>query len=79
MVAFGGVIFLVFWSLRALGQLATLMFLVCISQEKIIPLGNFNFVFLSWEKNYGATSMVAIQPLLSLLNWLNGKSKMLES
>ena len=55
------------------------MFLVCVSQEKIIPLGNFNFVYLSWEKNYRATSMVVIQPLLSLLNWLNGKSKMLES
>ena len=31
MVAFGGVIFLVFWSLRALCQLATLMFLLCVS------------------------------------------------
>ena len=79
MVTFGGVIFLVFWSSRALCQLAMLMFLVCVSQVKIIPLGNFNFIFLSWEKNYRATSMVAIQPLLSLLNWLNGKSKMLES
>ena len=64
MVAFGGVLFLVFWSLRELCQLATLMFLVCVSQVKIIPLRNFNFIFLSWKKNYGATSIVAIQPLL---------------
>ena len=70
---------LYFWFSGHYGHYVTLMFLVCASQVKIIPLRNFNFVFLSWEKNIGATSMVAIQPLLSLLNLLNGKSKMLES
>ena len=70
MVVFGAVVFLVFWSLPALCQLAALMFLVCASQVKMSPLGNFDFIFLTWEKNYRATSMVAIQPLLILLNSL---------
>ena len=52
-VAFGGVIFLVFWSLRTLCQLATLMFLVCISQVKIIQLGISILYFCHGKRTMG--------------------------
>jgi hypothetical protein len=42
-------------------------------------LGNFNFVYLLCERSYRAILMEVTWLQLSFLNWLRGRSKMLES
>lgn len=47
-------------------------------RERINQYGNFNFGYMLLEKNYGDILMALLQPQQMLLNWLNGRLKMLE-